>query len=167
MAQEDGPGFLFHRHVGVGGGVGEGDREGGNKMRVEEGKDPVGDFVDGEMLADISLRGLPHEGAFGGVELGEEGAVTLGGPEGRLVGDRLMEPSGGRVDLRGGGGEPKGSHSLTMFYQERKGREAGLDGQHGDRSRGKAIGDPSVYAPPEGVESVLHLYEGGEQVGTV
>ena len=29
LAQEDGPGFLLHRLVGVGGGVGRGDREGG------------------------------------------------------------------------------------------------------------------------------------------
>ena len=29
----------------------------------------MGYFVDGKVLADISLGGFPHEGAFGGVEL--------------------------------------------------------------------------------------------------
>ena len=29
----------------------------------------MGDFVDGEILTDVPLRGLPHEGAFGGVKL--------------------------------------------------------------------------------------------------
>ena len=38
LAKEDRPGFLFHRHVRVGGRVGRGDHEGGNEMRVEEGK---------------------------------------------------------------------------------------------------------------------------------
>ena len=55
--------------------------------------------------------------------------MVLGGPVGRFVGYRLMESSGGWVDLRGGGGEPKGGHALAVFYQKRKGREAGLDGQ--------------------------------------
>ena len=62
----------------------------------------MGDFVDGEELAYIPLRGLPHERAFRGVELGQEGAVALGRPEGRPVGDHPMEPSGGGVDLGGG-----------------------------------------------------------------
>ena len=58
-------------------------------------------FVDGKVLADVSLRGLPQEGAFRGVELGQKRAVALGGPEGGSVGDRPMEGSGGWVDLRG------------------------------------------------------------------
>ena len=61
--------------------VGRGDDEGGDKMAVEEwkrgaafseGKNSVGDLVDGEVLADVPLRGFPHEGAFRGVELGQE-----------------------------------------------------------------------------------------------
>ena len=38
----------------------------------------MGDLVDGVVLADISLRGFPHEGALCGVEFGQKGAVTLG-----------------------------------------------------------------------------------------
>ena len=76
----------------------------------------MGDFVDGKVLADVSLRVFPQEGAFRGVELGQKGAVALGGPKGRPVGDRSMEAPGGWVDLRGGGGKPKGGHALTMFY---------------------------------------------------
>ena len=72
--------------------------------------------------------------------------MTLGGPVGRPVGDRLMKSTGSWVDLRGGGGEPKGGHALAMFYQQREGPEAGLNGQDGDRGRGKAVGDPSVDA---------------------
>ena len=65
-------------------------------MSVEEGergtalpkwKDPVGDFVNGEVLADIPLGGFPHEGAFRGVESDQEGAVTLGRPKGGSVGN--------------------------------------------------------------------------------
>ena len=76
----------------------------------------MGDFVDGEVLADVPLGGLPHKGAFRGVELGQEGAVALGGPEGRPVWDRLMEASSGWVDLGWGGGKPKGGHALAVFY---------------------------------------------------
>ena len=90
-----------------------------------------------------------------------------GGPEGGPVGDRLVEPPGGWVDLRGGGGQPKGGHALSVFYKEWKGREAGLDGQHSDRGRGKAVGDPSMDSSPEDVEPVLHFHEGGEKVGPV
>ena len=93
--------------------------------------------------------------------------MALGGSKGRPVGDRSMEPSGGWVELRGGGGEPKGGHALAMLYQERKGWEAGLHSQDGDRSTGKAVGDPSMDAPPEGVESIWHLHKGGEEVGAV
>ena len=118
----------------------------------------MGDFVDGEVLADIPLRCFPHEGVFRMVELGQEGAVTMGGPKGRPVRDRFMEPSSGWVDLRGGGGQPKGGHALAVFYQKRKGREACLDGQNGDRGGGKTVGDPSVDVSPEGVESVLHFH---------
>ena len=106
-------------------------------------------------------------GRFAGVELGQEGAVTLGRPKGGPIGDRLMEPAGGRVDLGGGGGQPKGGHGLAMFDQQWAGREAGLDGQYGDRSGGEAVGDPSVHTPPEGVKPILHFHEGGEEVGAV
>ena len=34
--------------------------------------------VDGEVVADIPLRGFPHEGALCGVEFGQKGAVVLG-----------------------------------------------------------------------------------------
>ena len=67
--------------------MGRGDGKGWDKMSVEEGKrvaalqdgeDSVGDFVDVEVLVDVPLRGLPHEGAFRGVEFGQTGAVALG-----------------------------------------------------------------------------------------
>ena len=90
--------------------------EGKRRAALQEGEDQVGDFVDGEVLADVPLWGPPHEGAFLGVELGQKGAVALRGPEGGFVGDRLMETSGGWVDLRGGGGKPEGGHALTMLY---------------------------------------------------
>ena len=86
LAKEDGPGFLFHCCVRVRRWVRRGYGEGGDKMRVEkrqrgaifqEGENSVGDFVNGEMLADIPLRGFPHEGAFRGVEFGQKGAVAL------------------------------------------------------------------------------------------
>ena len=117
LAEEDGPGFLFHCRIRVLGWVGRGDGEGGDKVRVEEGErgavlqegeDSVGDFIDREMLADVPLRGLPHEGAFRGVEFGPEGAMALAGPEGGLIRYPLVETSSGWVYLWGGGGEPKG-----------------------------------------------------------
>ena len=127
----------------------------------------MGDFVYGKVFADVSLRGFPQEGALRGVQLGQKGAVALGGPKGGSVGDRHVEATGGWVDLRGGRGKPEGGHALTMFYQERKGQEAGLDGQDDNWSRRKAVGDPSLDASPEGVESVLHFHEGGEEVGAI
>ena len=57
---------------------------------LEEGEDAVGDLVNGKVLADVSLAGFPHKGAFGGVKLDQEGAVTLGEPEGRPVGHRFV-----------------------------------------------------------------------------
>ena len=59
--------------------------EGG--VAFEEGEDLVGDFIDGKVFADIPLRCFPYERSFGGLKLGQEGAMTLGGSEGRLVGD--------------------------------------------------------------------------------
>ena len=47
----------------------------------------MGDLVNGEVFADISLRSFPHKGAFSGVKFDQEGAVTLGGPEGGFVGN--------------------------------------------------------------------------------
>ena len=41
----------------------------------------MGDLVDGEVFADIPLWGFPHEEAFGGVELDQEGVVTQGRSE--------------------------------------------------------------------------------------
>ena len=61
--------------------------EGEGGAVFQEGKDTVGDFVDRAVLADGAARGLPHEGAFRGVELGQEGAVALGGPKGGPIGD--------------------------------------------------------------------------------
>ena len=92
--------------------------------------------------------------------------MALGGSEGGPVEDRFVEPSGGWVDLRGGGGQSESGHALAVFHQEREGREAGLHGQDGDRSRGEAAGDPSLDASPEGVESILHFHK-GEEVGAV
>ena len=50
----------------------------------------MGDLVDGEVFANIPLRGFPHEGAFGGIELDQEAAVTQGRSKGRLVRDGLV-----------------------------------------------------------------------------
>ena len=60
----------------------------------------MGDLVDGEVFADVPLRGLPHEGAFRGVQFGEEGAVAFGGPKSGLIWDGLVESACGRVYLR-------------------------------------------------------------------
>ena len=40
------------------------------RAAFQEGEDPVGDFVDGEVFADVPLRGLPHEWAFRRVQSG-------------------------------------------------------------------------------------------------
>ena len=64
----------------------------------------MGNLIDGEVFANIPLRGFPHEGAFGGIELDQEGAVTQGRSEGRLVGDRLVQTGRSWVDLGGRGG---------------------------------------------------------------
>ena len=127
----------------------------------------MGDFVDGKVFADVPLRGFPHEGVFRGVRFGEEGAVALGGPASGLVWDRLVESACGRVYLQGGGGQPKGGHALTMIYQQWEGRKADFDGQYGNRGGYKAVCDPSLNAPPERVESFLHLHERGEEVGAI
>ena len=117
----------------------------------------MGDFVNGEVLADSPLMGFPHEGALCGIELGQEGAMTLGRPKRGFVGDRFVEPSSGRVDFGGGGGQPEGGHALAVFHQEWKRAETGLDGQNGDRGGEEAVGDPSLNLSLEGVEPVLHL----------
>ena len=52
--------------------------EGERGAAFQKGEDPMGDLIDGEVFADGPLMGLPHEGAFCGIELGKEGAVTLG-----------------------------------------------------------------------------------------
>ena len=127
----------------------------------------MGDFVNGEVFADSPLMGLPHEGALCGVELGQEGAVALGGSKPGFVGDRFVEPSSGRVDFGGGGGHSEGGHALAMFHQERKWRETGLDGQDGDRGREETIRDPSLDVSPEGVEPILHFHEGCEEIGAI
>ena len=93
--------------------------------------------------------------------------MAFGGPEGGPVQDTFVESACGRVYLRGGGGHPKGGHALAMLYQKWEGREAGFDGQYGDRGGYKAVGDPSLNAPPERVESILHFHERGEEVGTI
>ena len=64
------------------------EREGGAVPK--EWGDAVGDFIDEEVFADVSLGGLPHKGAFGWDTLNQKGAVTLGGSKGRLVGDRFV-----------------------------------------------------------------------------
>ena len=125
------------------------------------------DFVDGEVLAYSGPGCLPHEGLLRGIQFGEEGAVALGGSESGLVWDRPVEPACSRVYLRGGGGQPEGGHALAMLYQQWKGWEAGLNGQYGDRGGHKTVGDPSLNAPPERVESILHSHEGREEVGAI
>ena len=125
------------------------------------------DFVDAEVLAYRDSGCFPHEGAFRGVKFSEERAVALGGPEGGLVWDRFVESPCGRVYLRGGGSQPMGGHALSMLYQQWEGREAGFDGQYGNRGGYKAVCDPSLNAPPERVESILHLHESGEEVGAI
>ena len=127
----------------------------------------IGDLVDRKVLADGTVRSLSHEGAFGGVDFGQEGAVALGGPKGGPIGDGFMEPTSRQVYPWGGGGQPKGGHVLAMFNWQWEGREAGFDAQYGDRGGEKAVGNPSVHLPPEGVKSVLHFDEGGEEVGAV
>ena len=117
----------------------------------------MGDFINGEVLADGSLMGLPHEGAFRGIELGQERAVTLRGPERGPVGDRLVEASSSRVDFGGGGGQSEGGHALAMLHQEWKRGETGLDGQNGDRGGEEAVRNPPLDMSPEGVKPVLHL----------
>ena len=57
---------------------------------LEEGENSVGDLINGEMFADVSLGGFPHEGAFGGVEFDQQGPVTLGGSAGGLIRDRFV-----------------------------------------------------------------------------
>ena len=64
----------------------------------------MGDLIDGEVFADSTPVGHPHEGAFRGVELGQKRAVTLGGPKCGSVGDRSVESPSSWVDFRGGGG---------------------------------------------------------------
>ena len=117
----------------------------------------MGDFVYGEVFANSLLMGLPHEGAFCGIELGQEGAMTVGRPKRGSVGDRFVEPSSSRVYFGGGGGQPEGGHALAVFNQEWKPGETGLDGQNGDRGGEEAVGDPSLNMSLEGVEPVLHL----------
>jgi len=50
----------------------------------KQGKCPVGDLVDGEVFADRYWRCFPHEGAVGGVQFDQPGAMTewgaVGGP---------------------------------------------------------------------------------------
>ena len=62
-------------------------KEGKGGAAFEEGEDSMGDLVDGQVFADISLGSFPQEEAFSGVELDQERAMTLGGPEGRFVGN--------------------------------------------------------------------------------
>ena len=78
----------------------------------------MGDFINREVLADSPLMGFPHEGAFCGIELGQERAMTLGGPKRGSVGDRLVETSSGRVNFGGGGGQSEGGHTLAVLHQE-------------------------------------------------
>ena len=118
----------------------------------------MGDFIDGEVFADSLLVGFPHEGAFRGVELGQEGAVALGGPERGLVRDRFVEPAGSRVDLGRGGGQSEGGHALAVFHQERKRGEAGLDGQNGDRGGGEAIRDPPLENKRKEIQAPLYTF---------
>ena len=117
----------------------------------------MGNFIDREVFADSVLMGLPHKGSFRGVEFGQERAVTLGGPELGLVGDRSVETSSGRVDFGGGGGQSEGGHALAVLHQKRQGGQTGLDGQNGDRGGGEAVRDPPLDASPEGVEPFLQL----------
>ena len=65
----------------------------------------MGDLVNEEVLADSTSVGLPHEGAFRGVEFGQKGAVALAGSKCESVGDRLVKASNRQVDLRRGGGQ--------------------------------------------------------------
>ena len=44
--------------------------EGERSASIQQREDPVGDFVNGEVFADSLLMGLPHEGAFRGIEFG-------------------------------------------------------------------------------------------------
>ena len=66
------------------------DKERQGEVIFQEGENSMGDLVNGEVFADISLGSFPHEGAFSGVKLDQEGAMTLGEPEGGLVGNRFV-----------------------------------------------------------------------------
>ena len=65
-------------------------KEGKGEAAHEEGEDAVGDLVDRQVFTDIPLRGFPQEGAFGGIELDQKGAVALGGSVGGLVRDSFV-----------------------------------------------------------------------------
>ena len=107
LAEEDSSGFLLHRRVGVPWWIRGRDRQSGEEMRVEvreggaafqEWEDPVSDFVQGVVFADIPLGGLPHEGALCRVKLGKEGAVALGGLNVDLLGtDLCRRPAAGLI----------------------------------------------------------------------
>ena len=84
------------------------------------------------MLAYVGLRGLPHEGSFGGVELDQQAAVAVWRSEGGAVRHRLMKTGGNWVDFGRGGDGPEGHHTLAMFNQEDKGGQAGLDSEDRD-----------------------------------
>ena len=117
----------------------------------------MGNLIDGEVFADSLLMGFPHEGAFCGIELGQERTMTLGGPKRGSVGDRPVEPSSSRVDFGGGGGQSEGGHALAVLHQEWKRGETSLDGQNEDWCGAEAVRDPPRDLSPEGVEPVLHL----------
>ena len=133
----------------------------------EEGQSSLSDWVDGQMFTYVGLRGPPHEGSFGGVELDQQAAVAVWRSEGGTVGHRFMKPGSDRVDFGRRGDGPEGCHTLTVFNQEGEGRQAGFDGEDRDGSRRKTIRDPSLDPSSEGVEFVLHLQEGSEEVCTI
>ena len=75
-------------------------------------------MVNGEVLTDVSFRGLPHEGSFGRVELDQQAAVAVWRSEGGAIGHRLVQPGGNRVDFRSGGDGSEGRNALSVFDQK-------------------------------------------------
>ena len=81
------------------------------------------------MLAYVGLRGLPHEGSFGGVELDQQATVAVWRSEGGTVGYRFVKPGGDQINFGRRGDGPQGRYALTVFNQEGEWGQAGFDGE--------------------------------------
>ena len=129
LQEEDRPGFFSEGGVQVRGSFHRGDGQGRDQLAVvgrkekpvlKQGKRPVGDLIDGEVLADRHLGCFPHNGAVGGVQLDQQGAMTEWGAVSRPVWDRPVEPGRRRIDFGRGADHPQGRHALSVFHKEDK-----------------------------------------------